>query len=131
MQQLRTLMLVEDDPHIQEIAKLALETVGGFEVEICELGEQALQRAEEIDPDLILLDVMMPHMDGPTTLRKLRQLPAIEQTPVIFLTAKTRPAEVRELLALGAIGVVAKPFNPMGLADEVRAIWEKQTDPAE
>jgi len=128
MSTLNTLMLVEDDPHIQEIARLALETVGGFSVSICPSGAEALERVTEIAPDLIILDVMMPNMDGPATLQRLRQIPAGATTPVIFLTAKTRPAEIQELLALGAIGVVAKPFNPMALADEIRAVWDAGED---
>ncbi|WP_199221388.1 response regulator [Desulfonatronum sp. SC1] len=75
-------------------------------------------------PDLILLDVMMPDMDGPTTMRELRKIPDLANTPVVFLTAKVQPQEFSAYLALGAQGVIAKPFDPMKLADEVHAVWE-------
>lgn len=123
MADLQKIMYVEDEPDIQAIAELSLQVVGGFEVSLCSSGDDAIARAPEIAPDLILLDVMMPGMDGPTTLSKLREIDSLKDTPVIFLTAKAMTAEVNELRALGAIDVVAKPFDPMELPDKIRSIW--------
>ncbi|WP_151704069.1 response regulator [Nitrincola alkalilacustris] len=122
--QLQKLMYVEDDEDIQVIARLALQTVGGLGVEICSSGEEALARIDEIAPQMILLDVMMPGMDGPETLRHLRDLPEFADTPIAFMTAKVQPQEVQSFMKLGACAVIAKPFDPMTLAQEVRKIWD-------
>jgi len=120
---LKRILYAEDEPDIQAVAKLALEMVGKFEVLICGNGEEALARVLDFQPQLILLDVMMPGMDGPTTLARLRADPRSAAIPVIFLTAKVQGAEVNEYKALGALDVIAKPFNPMTLSDQVRACW--------
>lgn len=120
---LSRILFVEDEPDIQVIARLALEAVGGFSVEICSSGEEALQKAVGLAPDLILLDVMMPGMDGPATLAALRRLPQFISTPVIFMTAKVQPSEVSQYKALGALDVVAKPFDPMTLSATIKNIW--------
>ncbi len=122
---LRRILYVEDEPDIGVIAKLALEEVGGFTVEVYGSGEEAIERLPDFAPDLVLLDVMMPGMDGPTTFRALRQLEAARDTPIIFMTAKIQADEVARYEDLGALGVILKPFDPMTLADEVRAIWEQ------
>jgi len=116
------ILYVEDDADIREVAELALVDVGGFEVRLCESGERALSEIDEFAPDLILLDVMMPVMDGPETLRALQQRPGGLQAPVVFMTARLQPSEVASYLAIGAIGVIPKPFDPMTLADEIRAL---------
>ncbi len=125
MPALNRILYVEDEPDIQTVASMALEMVGGFEVKICSSGQEALNSALEFKPDLILLDVMMPEMDGPTTMRRLRELEGLAAVPVVFMTAKVQPAEVAEYKALGAIEVIPKPFDPMTLADQVRAVWEE------
>ena len=124
MSTLQRVMYVEDEPDIQAVAKLALELVGGFTVKVCSSGEEALREAEGFAPELILLDVMMPGMDGPTTLQALRGLPSLATVPVAFMTAKVQPAEVAHYKTLGARDVIPKPFDPMTLASQVRAIWE-------
>ncbi len=120
---LQRIMYAEDEPDIQAVAKLALEMLGGFQVRICGNGTEALAAVREFAPDLILLDVMMPGMDGPSTLERLRADPATAAIPVIFLTAKVQPAEVVHYQSLGALNVIAKPFDPMTLAAQVRQIW--------
>lgn len=120
---LEKIMYVEDEPDIQAVAKLALEMLGGFKVRLCANGQEALMAVREFMPDLILLDVMMPGMDGPTTLERLRADPATAGIPVIFLTAKVQPAEVVHYQSLGALTVIVKPFDPMTLAAQVRQIW--------
>lgn len=119
---------IEDEPDIQVIAKLTLESIGGFTVETCGSGQEALATAPGYSPDLILLDVMMPGMDGPTTLTELRKLPETAETPVIFMTAKVQAAEIQQFKELGAIGVVTKPFDPMTLSDQIKEIWRQHRE---
>ncbi|MFC3852013.1 response regulator [Salinispirillum marinum] len=121
---LNRIMYVEDDPSIQRLVQLTLERVGGFQVQVCDSGEQALRDVSEFKPDLILLDVMMPGMDGPQTLAALREAPTTERIPVVFMTAKAGADEVRQLMAMGVQGVIIKPFNPMTLAAEIQTIWD-------
>src|SRR5215216_1855169 len=123
---LKRILMIEDEPDIQAVAQLALEALGGFLVRICGTGAEGVQAAPAFEPDLILLDVMMPGMDGPSTLRALRNLPRIVATPVIFMTAKVQPQEIAEYRALGVLDVIAKPFDPMKLADKLLAIWERR-----
>ena len=120
---LERILYVEDDPDIREVARLALEVVGGLTILACESGEDALARILGFAPDLLLLDVMMPGMDGPTLLGRLRETATGRDVPAIFMTAKMQPDEVAALKRIGAIGVIPKPFDPMRLAEEVRAIW--------
>lgn len=126
MSDLKRILYVEDEPDIQAIAKLALEVVGGLELEVCSSGEDALERAESFAPDLFLLDVMMPGLNGPDTLRALQDIPAVAGIPAIFMTAKVQPTEVLEYKALGALDVIAKPFDPMTLSDQIKEIWAKR-----
>ncbi len=123
-EKLTRILYVEDEPDIRMVARLALETVGGFTVEVCSSGSEALAKMGAFKPQLILLDVMMPDMDGPTTLGKLRELPEFAGTPVIFMTAKVQPREVEGYKQIGAVDVIPKPFDPMTLASTVLAIWE-------
>jgi two-component system, OmpR family, response regulator len=124
-QQLNKILYVEDEADIRIIAQLALETVGGFTLEVCGSGEDALRTGPAFNPDLILLDVMMPGMDGPGTLAALRKHPSLQNTPVIFMTAKVQPKEIQGYKELGALDVIAKPFDPMTLAEQVRTIWAR------
>jgi len=119
-------MHVEDDPSIQAVAKVSLEVVGGFTVETCNGGEEALQKFSSFQPQLILLDVMMPGMDGPSTLKQLQQDQDLSKIPVVFMTAKVQASEIESYKALGAADVVVKPFDPMTLPDQIRAIWRSQ-----
>jgi DNA-binding response OmpR family regulator len=125
MSELKRILYVEDEPDIQAVAKLALESVGGFTLHVCSSGQQAIEEAEGFDPQLILLDVMMPGMDGPTTMQELREIASLATIPVIFMTAKVQTNEVAEYMDMGALDVIAKPFDPMTLSDTVRSIWEK------
>jgi CheY-like chemotaxis protein len=122
---LRRILYVEDDPDIRTVAELSLETLGGFELLLCESGEQAVAGAEAFQPDLILLDVMMPGMDGPATLTALRNIDSIATLPFVFMTAKVQAAEINEYKAMGAADVIPKPFDPMTLPDQIFAIWRK------
>ncbi|KXF79721.1 response regulator [Enterovibrio coralii] len=119
-----TVLYVEDDEDIRIIAEMALEDEDFF-IMSCSSGAEALEKAALSEPDLLLLDVMMPGMDGPTTLKNLRQIPHVETTPAIFMTAKVQPTEVKAYQECGAVGVISKPFDPMGLADEIKTILKK------
>lgn len=115
------ILYVEDEADIRQVAIFALEE--DYILEPCASGQEAVDKAAAFKPDLVLLDVMMPVMDGPTTLKKLRDLPEMREVPVIFLTAKVQPREIEELKAMGAVDVIAKPFDPMGLGEQIREIW--------
>lgn len=125
MAELQKILYAEDEPDIQSIAQMALEMMGGYTLKLCQNGQQAVEVAEEFAPDLILLDVMMPTMDGPTALQEIRKIPSLENTPVIFMTAKVQHQEVENYKALGAIDVIAKPFDPMNLPENVKALWQR------
>ena len=125
MEDFSRILYIEDEPDIQAVAQIALESVGGFTLEVCSSGKEALDKAMYFKPHLLLLDVMMPDMDGPSTLAELKKLPGLSDTPAIFMTAKVQPQEIEQLLSYGAIDVIAKPFNPMTLAETIRHIWDK------
>ncbi len=118
------LLYVDDEADIREVASMALELDPEFEVKTCASGGEALSVAAEWRPALILLDVMMPGMDGPTTFSHLREVPATRDIPVVFITARTQAPEVARFQALGARGVIGKPFDPMALAGLVRGYLE-------
>jgi CheY-like chemotaxis protein len=123
--ELKHILLVEDDPDIQTITSLALGTLGGFTVEVCASAQEAIASAAASAPDLILLDVMMPGMDGLDTLRALRGMPQTAATPIVFLTARVQPAEVARYKKLGALAVIPKPFEPTVLVDTIGQIWSR------
>jgi len=116
---------IEDEPDIREIVCMALELADDIVSESIGSGHEALQRVQEFKPDVILLDVMMPEMDGPTTLQELRKIPATADTPVVFTTAKVQRTEVDRLMSLGAIAVIPKPFDPLTLAEQVKDILQR------
>lgn len=123
---LKSIMLIEDERDIQEVTRLSLEIVGGYTVYICSSGREGVDKAPVVMPDLILLDVMMPVMDGLTTLKLLRENPKTNNIPVIFITAKAKSSEITNYIERGAIGVIRKPFDPMKLVVEINDIWNKQ-----
>lgn len=126
MTTLQTVLYVEDDPDIREIATLALQDVGGLTVKVCESGQMALREIDAFDPQFILLDVMMPEMDGPETLKALRDQGSVPGgMAVAFMTAKVHPEELARYRELGVADVIPKPFDPMTLADDIRAIWHR------
>lgn len=117
---IRTVLLVDDDPSIRAIGEVALTTIAGWEVTTASSGDEAVAIAIESPPDIVLLDVMMPGRDGLQTLAQLRGDTRTERIPVVFITAKVLPGEVGSYLDAGAQGVIAKPFDPIGLPDEIR-----------
>ena len=123
----KRVLVVDDDPLLREVAQAALELVGGWEVLTAQSGPQAQQRALTEHPDAILLDVMMPGVDGPSTVAALRSDPATRDIPIIFLTAKVPSENLEEWRSLHLAGVIPKPFDPMTLATDMAALlgWSK------
>jgi CheY-like chemotaxis protein len=119
MNQIRILH-VDDEPDIRELVDMSLALNPDFQVRACSSGPEAIKTAAEWSPYLILLDVMMPGMDGPTTLTTLRKNQHTSQIPVIFMTARAQAREVEQFISLGAQGVISKPFDPMTLASQVQ-----------
>ena len=120
---LKHVLYVDDDADIREIVHMSLSLDGELAVHVSDGGERALTQMRAERPDLVMLDVMMPGMDGPSVLARMRADAALAHIPVIFMTAKTNPAEVARFRDLSAIGVIAKPFDPMALGSQVRALW--------
>ena len=118
----KTLLLIDDDDDIREIAQLSIELGAGWNVLSAGSGDEGLRIAREQHPDAILLDVMMPVLDGPATLELLRGDDVTRDIPVVFLTAKARPTERDRLAGLSVAGVLAKPFDPVNLPNQIRAV---------
>ena len=118
----RTILVVDDEPDIRELARVSLEMVGGYQVVVAATGRAAVELIDSSAPDAVVLDVQMPGMDGPATLAALRGTTAGARVPVVFLTASVQETQVAELRRLGAVGVLPKPFDPMTLPDQLRAV---------
>ena len=123
---MRTILLVDDDASIREVTQASLELMGGWKVILAESGREALRIAARESVDAILLDVMMPGMDGRSTLEALRREEKTKEVPVVFLTARLQPTERRSLEGLDVAGVLAKPFDPVRLHEQVAELlgWE-------
>jgi two-component system OmpR family response regulator len=128
---LSRLLYVEDDPTLTLLTRISLERVGGFTVKTCASGAEALAEVEAFAPDLILLDVMMPGMDGPATLAALREIPALAHVPIVFMTARVQGDEVARYREIGAADVIGKPYDPVKLPELVRGIWERCRGPVD
>lgn len=122
---LQTILYVEDDKDIQTIGKITLETFGKYDVIACDSGKNALEIIKDVKPDLVLMDIMMPEMDGITTFQEFRKNPEIASLPVIFMTAKAQVHEVDSYSKIGVAGVIVKPFDPVTLCAQINEIWEK------
>ena len=120
--EIRKIMIVDDEPDIRVVAEMSLSVVGGWQVSAHSSGEQALSGAARETPDIILLDMMMPGMDGLTTLVRLKENQETCQIPVVLMTAKAQAHEIEQYLQAGACAVIPKPFDPMGLPAKLRAI---------
>lgn len=125
MKELIKILYAEDEPDVQTIVSLAIETTSNYQLKICENGRKLLECVDEYSPDLILLDVMMPEMDGPTTFGKLQSDENTKKIPVIFVTAKAQIHEVEKFKGMGSLGVITKPFKILELCDEIQRIWDE------
>ena len=124
-QPLNRVCYVEDDPDIQRIVRLSLEKIGKMTVEVVTDPTKAIERITAFKPELVMLDWMMPEMDGPAVFRAMKEQPETKGLPVVFITAKASQRELEELTSLGAAGTISKPFSPKDLPDQLRAIWSK------
>lgn len=122
---LKKILLVEDEDDIRNIAQISLEQLGKFQMAYAKSGMEALEFARDFKPDLILLDMMMPGMDGVQTFKVLKEDKNTKHIPIIFMTAKVQTNEINEYLKLGVLEVISKPFDPIKLPEKVREIWEK------
>lgn len=122
-QPLNRICYVEDDADIQRIVRMSLEKIGKMTVEIVGDSTCAVEAIIAFKPDLVMLDWMMPVMDGPAVLRKMREHAETKNLPVVFITAKASQRELDELRAMGAAGIISKPFSPKNLPDQLRGIW--------
>ena len=125
MKELSTIACIEDDPDIRTILGLALSDLGQFDVVMYSSGYEALARLGAQKPQLVMMDLMMPNMDGLETMQHMQRDDELSRIPVIFMTAKAHPDEVRRLKAAGAREVLVKPFDPMTLAGDLRRIWTR------
>jgi CheY-like chemotaxis protein len=118
----RRILVIDDESDIREVTQMSLETVSGWQVLTAESGDEGITKAKREKPDAILLDAMMPSMDGPETFQRLRADPSTKQIPVIMFTAKVQPADRKRFADLGVKDVIAKPFDPMKLGSQIAAI---------
>jgi two-component system, OmpR family, response regulator len=120
---LEKILYVEDEPRIQFVTKMSLERIGGFTVETCGTGSEAIEAAPGFRPDLVLLDVRLPGLSGPETYVEFRKIPGCEDTPVVFMTANVMKEDIEQYRAMGVVDVIAKPFEPLALIERLREIW--------
>ena len=122
---LQKILYVEDDADIRRIVAMSLEMVGRYAVSACASCAEALDVVDDFEPDLLLLDVMMPDMDGPATLRALRKRASAADAPAVFITAKVQAGDIEQYRRLGVCDVIVKPFDPMTLPDRIGEIWQQ------
>lgn len=125
---LSRILLVDDQRDIRSIVGLALGKIGGFKVHVCASGEEALASAKDFAPDLLLLDLSMPVLDGVATLKELRARGL--EAPAVFFTARLKASDVERYRELGVLGVIPKPFDPLKLGAQLREIWTQRAPPA-
>jgi len=119
---IKRILIVDDEPDIREVAQMSLETVSGWQVITAESGDEGIAKAKQEKPDAILLDAMMPNMDGPATFQKLQADPSTKQIPVIMFTAKVQQADRKKFADIGVKEIITKPFDPMKLGSQIAAI---------
>ena len=122
---LNRICYVEDDEDIQRIVRMSLERVGKMTVEVVGDPTLAIEAMTSFKPDLVMLDWMMPKLDGPALFRQMRAHAELKSLPVVFITAKAAQRDLDELMAMGAVGTISKPFSPKDLPDQLREIWRK------
>ncbi len=115
----KSILLIDDEPNIAEVIAVCLESFKGWKVQVVNSGKAGLNIVETLKPDAILLDVMMPIMDGMTVYQNLQNIPIIQNIPVIFLTAKVQVSDRQRFAQLGVVGTIAKPFEPLKIADQI------------
>jgi len=127
MSELKKILYAEDEPDVQTVVGMVIDAMSDYEIKICDNGKILLDCVDDYKPDLILLDVMMPEMDGPTTFKNLQANEQTKDIPVIFMTAKAQIHEVQLFQETGVIGVITKPFDPVTLCTEIQKIWNEKS----
>ncbi len=122
MGKINHVMIIDDDSSIRMLLEMSLSKVGGYQVSVCESGEQAIEQAEHSSPDLVLLDAYMRGKDGDETLRELRKFANFQTVPIVFVTGEARAKEIEKLKSLGAKDVIVKPIDPMALPEQLEKI---------
>lgn len=123
MKELKKILYAEDEPDVQTVVELTVQTMSNYAIKICDNGKKLLECVQDYNPDLILLDVMMPEMDGPTTFRNLQKNIKTKDIPVVFMTAKAQIHEIETFKQTGILGIITKPFDPLNLCNEIERIW--------
>lgn len=123
--ELKHVLYVDDEPDMRMLVQLSLENMGDIKTTLCETAQKAVESATTDKPQMIILDVMMPDMDGPSALHYIRNIPQLSDIPVVFLTGQSDRDHAQKLRELGANGVLSKPFNINTLSDQVKAIWKE------
>lgn len=126
--ELKKILYVEDEADIRLIVQIALEDIAGFTLKSCANGYEAIDAVKTFEPDLILLDVMMPGLDGPATLQELKKLPQLKNTPVLFMTARVQERELAQYKEIGVHDIISKPFEPLILAETLLRFWSKYNE---
>ena len=124
-QPLKHILYVEDDEDIRELVRISLEQTTDYKIDLCASGQEAIDISEKISPQLVILDVMMPNIDGPAVLRHYQTLSKYQKTPFVFMTAKIRDSEIKQYQAMGISGIISKPFDPIQLGQMIEDIWHK------
>lgn len=124
IKELKKIIVTDDDEDILQITQVTLEIMQDVQIKYCHSGQETIQEALRFQPDLIILDVMMPDMDGLATLQVMHMMPALAQIPVVFMTARARKEEVEDYKKRGVIDVIIKPFDPLTLEETIRTIWQ-------
>lgn len=125
MKELKKILYAEDEPDVQTVVELTIQSMSNYEIKLCNNGKILLECVEDYNPDLILLDVMMPEMDGPTTFRNLQLNEKTKDIPVIFMTAKAQVHEIEIFKETGVLGIITKPFDPINLCNDIQKIWNE------
>jgi CheY-like chemotaxis protein len=125
---LQKILLADDEPDIVEIARIALETLGGYEVLACGSGSEVLELVRDFRPDLVVIDVLMPDLGGVEVVDRIRGLQGFETLPFVFLTGLVFEPDLKKLWEAGPVEIITKPFDPMTLAERIERVWEKVDD---
>jgi two-component system, OmpR family, response regulator len=128
MKELKKILYAEDEPDVQTVVELTIQTMSNYSIKVCDNGKRLLECVQDYNPDLILLDVMMPEMDGPTTLKNLQENIKTKDIPVVFMTAKAQVHEIETFKESGVLGIITKPFDPINLCSEIEKIWNRSSE---
>lgn len=128
MKELKKILYAEDEPDVQTVVEMTINAMSNYEIKVCDNGKKLLDCVDDYNPDLILLDVMMPEMDGPATFKNLQSSERTKNIPVIFMTAKAQVHEIEIFKESGVLGIITKPFDPVSLCSDIEKIWNESNE---